>query len=98
MLERYGFLMSEHDDVLLIKDDETTNYEEAMSDIDSKKWLKAMKSQMYSMYDNQVWTLVDPSNGIKPIRYKWVFKKKTNMEGNMIIYKAMLLAKDYKQR
>ena len=33
VLERYGFLMSEHNDVLLIEDDEPTNYQEAMSDL-----------------------------------------------------------------
>ena len=49
--KRYGFL---------IEDDEPTSYEEAMYYIDSKKWLTAMKSEMDSMYDNQVWTLVEP--------------------------------------
>ena len=40
--------------------------------------------KMDSMYENQVWTLVDPPEGIKPIGCKWVFKKKINMEGNPI--------------
>ena len=57
-----------------------------------------MKSEMDSMYENQVWTLVDPPKGIKPIRCKWVFKKKTNMEGNVVTYKARLVAKGYRQR
>ena len=52
VLKRYGFLVSEHNDVLLIEDDEPTNYVEAMSNIDSKKWIKAIKSEMDSMYDN----------------------------------------------
>ena len=50
--KKYGFLISEHNDVLLIEDDEPTNYEEAMSDIDSKRWLETIKSEMDSMYDN----------------------------------------------
>ena len=29
---------------------------------------------------------------------KWVFKKKTDMEGNVITYKARLVAKGYRQR
>jgi hypothetical protein len=33
---------------------EPTNYIEAISDIDYKKWLEAMKSEMDSMYTNQV--------------------------------------------
>ena len=50
------------------------------------------------MYANQVWTLVDPPKGVKPIDCKWVYKKKTNMNGNMITYKARLVEKGYKQR
>ncbi|KAK8685906.1 hypothetical protein V6N13_124938 [Hibiscus sabdariffa] len=41
-----------------------------------------MRSEMDSMADNQVWTLVEPPEGIKPIGCKWVFKKKTDMDGN----------------
>ncbi|PKI31421.1 hypothetical protein CRG98_048188, partial [Punica granatum] len=61
-------------------DDEPTTYAEAVIGLDSKKWLKAMRSEMESMYTNQVWTLVDPPEGAKPIRCKWVFKKKTDMD------------------
>ena len=50
------------------------------------------------MYTNQVWTLVHPPKGIKPIGCKWIFKKKTDMEGNVITNKAMLIAKGYRQR
>ena len=57
-----------------------------------------MKSQMDSMYTNQVWTLVDALEGIKPIGCKWVFKKKTDVDGNVQTYKARLVAKGYRQR
>ena len=36
-----------------------TNYEEVMMSPDSAKWFEAMKSEMGSMYENKVWTLVD---------------------------------------
>ncbi|KAK8660947.1 hypothetical protein V6N13_051852 [Hibiscus sabdariffa] len=39
-----------------------------------------MRSEMDSMSGNQVWTLVEPPEGIKPIGCKWVFKKKTDMD------------------
>jgi hypothetical protein len=42
--------------------------------------------------------LVDPPKGIKPIGYKWVFKRKNNMNGNVQIYKVRLVVKGYKQR
>ena len=44
---------------MLLDHDEPTNYEEAMMSPDSAKWLEAMKSEMGSMYENKVWTLVD---------------------------------------
>ena len=67
VLERYGFLISEHEDVLLVENDKPTTYEESLNSSKSDQWLNAMKSEMDSMYTNQVWTLVDPLEGIKPI-------------------------------
>ena len=46
-------------EVMLFDHDEPTNYEEAMMSPDSAKWLEAMKSEMGSMYENKVWTLID---------------------------------------
>ncbi|KAK8923669.1 hypothetical protein KSP39_PZI019346 [Platanthera zijinensis] len=83
--ERYGFLMSQIGNVLLMDhDDEPATYQEAMNGLDSDKWLEAMKSEMDSMYANQVWNLVEPPEGVRPIGCKWVFKKKTDMDGNSI--------------
>ena len=44
---------------MLLDHDEPTNYEEAMMSPDSARWFEAMKSEMGSMYENKVWTLVD---------------------------------------
>ena len=52
----YGNLFLE---VMLLDHGEPTNYEEAMMSPDSAKWLEAMKSEIGSMYENKVWTLVD---------------------------------------
>jgi hypothetical protein len=41
-----------------------------ISNIDSKKWLEAMKYEMDYMYTNYVWTLVDPPKMIKLIGCK----------------------------
>ena len=46
-------------EVMLLDHDELANYEEAMMSPDSAKWFEAMKSEMGSMYENKVWTLVD---------------------------------------
>ena len=83
---------------MLIEDDKPTTYEEFLNSSKFDKWFIAMKSKMDSMYTNQVWTLVIPPEGIKPIGCKWIFKKKTNMEGNVITYKSKFMAKGYRQR
>ena len=44
------------------------------------------------MYDNQVWTLVDPPEGAKIIECKWIFKIKADNT-----FKGRLVAKGFKQ-
>jgi hypothetical protein len=68
-----------------------------MTGPNSEKWLGAMESEIESMHDKQVWNLVDPIDGVRPIGCKWVFKKKTDKVGNVHIYKAWLVAKGFKQ-
>ena len=76
---------------------EPTSYQEAINNPDFEKWLEAMKSEMQSIYDNQVWTLIDPTDGLKTIGCKWVFKMKIDMDGNVHTYKARLVAKGFRQ-
>ena len=52
---------------------------------------------MDSMYVNKVWTLVDPLEAVRPIGCKWVFKKKTDMDGKDVAYKGRLVAKGFNQ-
>src|SRR3954466_13172929 len=74
-----------------------TNYEEAMMSPDSDKWFEAMKSEMGSMYENKVWTLVDLPDDRQAIENKWIFEKKTDADGNVNVYKARVIAKDFRQ-
>ncbi|KAL0416235.1 UNVERIFIED_CONTAM: hypothetical protein Slati_3455400 [Sesamum latifolium] len=69
-----------------------------MSDNDSIKWLEAIKSEMDSMGSNQVWTLVDPPEGVKPVGCKWVFKRKLGADGEVTAFKVRLVEKGYTQR
>jgi hypothetical protein len=41
--------------------------------------------------------LIDPIDAVRPIDCKWVFKKKTDKDGNVHIYKARLVAKGFMQ-
>src|SRR3954470_6159851 len=58
--------------VLLLDNDEPMTYAEAMVDPDSELWLEAMRSELKSMDDNQVWNLVDLPNGARTIECKWM--------------------------
>ncbi|GJR12260.1 retrotransposon protein, putative, ty1-copia subclass [Tanacetum coccineum] len=85
-------------DIIPIRDlDEPANYKVALLDPKSDKWLNAMNVEMQSMKDNKVWVLVElPPNG-KTVGSKWLFKKKTDMDGAVHTYKARLVAKGYTQ-
>jgi len=86
-----------HGELLLLDDDEPTNYAEAMMDLDSKKWQSAMRFEIDSIGDNQVWNLVDPPDGVRPIECKRIYKKKKVMDENGHIYKARLVTKGIRQ-
>ncbi|KAL0449085.1 UNVERIFIED_CONTAM: Retrovirus-related Pol polyprotein from transposon RE1 [Sesamum latifolium] len=51
-------------------DNDPKTYGKAMSDIDSNKWLEAMKSEMDSMGSNQICTLMDPPKGWEVTAFK----------------------------
>ncbi|KAL6323342.1 hypothetical protein AAG906_029349 [Vitis piasezkii] len=48
-----------------------TTYYEALSSDKANEWLIAMRDEMQSMSDNDVWELVDLPKGYKPIGCKW---------------------------
>lgn len=46
--------MIEYNDIQVLENDEPTCYEEVLKSSESDKWLKAMKSEMDSMYENNI--------------------------------------------
>ena len=84
-------------EVMLLDQGKPTNYEEAMVSPDCAKWLEAMKSEMGSMYENKEWTLVDLPDDRQAIENKWIFKKKTDADSNVAVYKARLVVKGFRQ-
>ncbi|KAJ9541510.1 hypothetical protein OSB04_028016 [Centaurea solstitialis] len=88
-----GFLVSQDDGDL----NEPTFYGDAISGSESKQWLEAMKTEMQSMYDNLVWELTDLPQHCKAVGNKWVFKTKTDMDGNVHTFKARLVAEGFTQ-
>ena len=85
--ERYGFVMTRYE-IFVVDHDEPATYREVVSDLEFDKWFEAMNVEIQSMYDNQVWNLVDAPKNSRTVGCKWVFKKKIDMDGKVHTYKA----------
>lgn len=72
-------------------------YEEAMTSSTAEKWKEAMNEEYKSLLDNKTWVLTELPPGKKPIKCKWVFATKEDINGEIIRYKARLVGKGYSQ-
>jgi hypothetical protein len=96
--EAWGeMLLLDNGEVLLLNNNEPATYAEAIVDLDSEKSHITIWSEIESMGDNQFWNLVDLPDGVRPIECKWIYKKKKDIDGNVQIYKAQLVAKGFRQ-
>lgn len=91
------FILSadEDEELMQLSDNEPRNFEDAKSNSD---WVKAMKAEINSIEKNDTWNLIELPRGVKPIGLKWVFKVKRNADGSINKYKARLVAKGYVQQ
>ena len=55
---------------------EPTTFREAIVSPSKTSWIQAMETEMKSLYDNDVWELVELPEGNKPVGSKWVYKAK----------------------
>ncbi|GJV50122.1 putative ribonuclease H-like domain-containing protein, partial [Tanacetum coccineum] len=60
-------------------------------------WIEAMQEELLQFKLQEVWTLVDLSNGKRAIGSKWVFRNKKDERGIVIRNKARLVAQGYTQ-
>lgn len=81
----------------LIEEDPKT-YNEAVTSIDANFWKEAINSELDSIMYNHTWDLVDLPKGSKPIRCKWIFRKKLRTDGTIDKFKARLVVVGYTQK
>ena len=81
-----------------IDPDVPLSYEQAISSKEGDNWKQAMKDELKSLEENNTWKLVTLPPGHKTVSSKWVFAKKTDGNGNLVRYKARLVARGYSQR
>ena len=76
---------------------EPQGYKQALKSPDSPEWQKAMDDELQSLRENKVYEIVPRPRSQKIVDSRWVFKVKSNAEGNLERYKARLVAKGYSQ-
>ncbi|KAL0423210.1 UNVERIFIED_CONTAM: Retrovirus-related Pol polyprotein from transposon TNT 1-94 [Sesamum radiatum] len=79
-------------------DEDPKIYVEAITSIDSRFWKEAIKNELDSIMTNHTWDLVDLPVGSKPIKCKWIFKKKIKPDGSIDKFKARLVVVGYTQK
>lgn len=82
------------EELFLMGIEEPMNFAQAVKD---RNWKMAMEREMQSIEDNKTWKLTELPTGKKVIGLKWIFKLKKDAEGNVVKYKARLIAKGYVQ-
>ncbi|GKD93995.1 retrovirus-related pol polyprotein from transposon TNT 1-94, partial [Tanacetum coccineum] len=73
---------------------EPKNVKEAMTD---PAWIESMQEELLQFKRLDVWVLVPPSDNIKPLTLKWLFKNKHDEENTVIRNKTRLVVRGYRQ-
>jgi hypothetical protein len=61
-------------------------------------WVNSMHEELENFERNQVWELVDPPPGCKPIGTKWVWKNRDGKKGEVVSNKSRLVAQGFSQK
>lgn len=77
---------------------EPKNFKEATSCEEKAKWMCAMKEEIKSLKSNGTWSLCKLPKDRAAVGCKWVFKLKRNSDGEIVRYKARLVAQGFSQK
>ncbi len=76
---------------------EPRNLREAKARPDWPLWEKAIEEELRMLRETETWTLVEPPEGANVVGSKWVFRAKKDAAGNVVRYKARLVAQGFSQ-
>jgi hypothetical protein len=94
-MAHYAFIAAQD----IIDAAEPSSYSEAISCDNSSKWLIAMNDEFESLQRNSTWDLVELPAGKRPLKCKWIYKKKDGISGvEPTRWKARLVVKGFEQR
>ena len=60
-------------------------------------WEKAIEEELATLKDAGTWEVVDVPKGVNIVGSKWVFRAKKDVAGNVVRYKARLVAQGFSQ-
>lgn len=89
--------MAEQHACAIVEADEPLNFREAMRSPDRDAWLEASSVEYQQLIDTDTIRLVDLPPGRKAIGCTWVFRVKRDADGNLVKYKARLVAQGFSQ-
>jgi hypothetical protein len=78
-------------------DFEPQTYEQAMACPHSEQWREAIQSEYSSLIENHTWDTVERESNMKVLPCRWIFKLKRDAEGQVVRYKARLVAGGHRQ-
>lgn len=81
--------------MLLLGAEEPKTFEQAKN---NDEWNEAMKTEIEAIEKNKTWVLTELPPGRKPISLKWVYKIKKETNGDVVKYKARLVARGFVQK
>ena len=76
---------------------EPRSYKEALQAPDAKMWMEAIQDEYNSLQSHNTWEIVDVPRNRRPLTTKWVLKKKLGPGGELIKYKARMVARGFQQ-
>lgn len=77
---------------------EPRTYQDAVKCDEAEKWIEAMEEELKSIDKNETWELCELPRERKAVGSKWVFKIKTEADGQTTRHKARLVAQGYSQK
>jgi Reverse transcriptase (RNA-dependent DNA polymerase) len=78
--------------------DDLKTIEEALSGSDAEKWKEAMKTEMGTIAKMETWKSEELPADRETIGNKWVFLQKQDKNGNIVQFKARLVAQGFSQK
>ena len=78
-------------------DDVPKTYEEAVTGPEANEWKQAIAEEMTSHKSNNTFSVVKLEEHMNIVTTRWVFTKKKDEHGNVVRYKARLVARGYTQ-